>query len=87
MLHGLLHQHLDDALLLADVEGHLAHLTGEKLAQEEKQRRQHEQRPRQTGIHRLHQRESTYQLEGGNCHVGNECGGGIAHHFNILLKS
>ena len=40
VLHGLLHQHLDDALLTADVERHLPHLTGKELTDHEEDGRE-----------------------------------------------
>ena len=87
MLHGLLHQHLDDAFLTADVERHLPHLTGKELADHEEDGREQQQGPGQTGVHHVHEQEGPQELNKGDGDVGHQGGGGIAHHVDVLLQT
>ena len=87
MFHTLLHLHLDTALVLTDVECHLAQPTGNKLAKDDSHRRQQQQGPSQTGVKPLHEQECAAELYHGNQHLGNGVSTDATHLIDILRQS
>ena len=54
MFHALLHLHLDGALLLADIERHVAQAMGKEFAESYHERCNEQQCQRQSSIHGVH---------------------------------
>ena len=84
MFHTFLDLHLDMALILPDIERHLAERPGDKLAENDGQRCEEQQGPGKRLVHRGHQQESAQQLEERNQQAGKEVRGSIAYSFNIF---
>ena len=87
VLHTFLYLHLDTALVLTDVEGHLSQAAGNEFAKDDGEGRQQQQGPRQTGVEPSHEHERTGQLNDRDNHLRQRVGTDGAHLFDVLRQS
>ena len=87
MLHALLNLHLDEALLLANLQRHVAQLMGEHLAEAHYQGGDKQQDDGQTAIHGVHQQEGSRQLYAGNSELWQQGCGDVGHGIDVLRQA
>ena len=84
VLHTLLHLHLYAALVLADIERHLAQAARYQLAKHDGHGREQQQGPSQTGVEPAHEQERATQLNKGDGYLGDGVGTHAADGLDIL---